>query len=69
MDNFSRAWFTFIGNTEEMDEALCYIRGFVEEAVLSHSKICLEIHIERGLPKDIQHPARNSDECTSSMSP
>jgi hypothetical protein len=57
-DGYNRAWFTFIQNHENLEEALCYIKGFLEEAVLSHTKLLVEIHIPNRLPQNIKNPVR-----------
>jgi len=53
-NGYKRCWFTFIQNHENLEEALCYIKGFLEEAVLSNTKLLVEIHIQDKLP---QHKA------------
>ena len=50
-DGFERAWFTLVGNSETLEEAMCFIKGFAEEAILSHNIIIVEIHIRKRLPQ------------------
>jgi hypothetical protein len=51
-----RARFAFIGEPDELEECIHYIRGFAEEAMLSHTKICVEIHVDKRLPQNVQTP-------------
>jgi hypothetical protein len=59
-DGYERAWFTFVQNHEDFDECLAYIRRFLEEAILVHSKVLIEVHIPDRIPKpNVQMPISN----------
>ena len=51
LNAFERAWFTIIEGQDEMEEAIRYIRAFVEKAALSKTRICLEVYTDKPLPR------------------
>jgi len=53
--DYERAWFTLIGDAEGMEEAISYLKGFSEEAVLSHTGIKIEVWIPKRLPQDVRN--------------
>ena len=57
MEGYERSWFVILKREEDIAEALSYLKGFSEEAVLSHSETIIEIWIKRKVPQDIQQPA------------
>ena len=42
-----RIWFADVNNIEELEEALQYARGLLEEMVLAHKKAKIEIFQEK----------------------
>lgn len=42
-------WFTIIKNEEEKDEAICYLKGLVEEILLSKKSCVVKIYTEKKL--------------------
>jgi hypothetical protein len=59
-DGYERAWFVILKRADDLQEAMSYLRGFSEEALLSRNEIQIEIWIKRGLKNSIQQPANNS---------
>ena len=38
-----------------MEECLSFLKGFLEEIILSKKTACIEIHTKKELPQDIQN--------------
>jgi len=54
----SRLWFSNIHNLEELEEALSFARGLLEECVLAGRKTTIEVYTEKRTP-NVQQPESN----------
>ena len=46
-----RVWWSTIANADQLQEAICFLRGLSEEVILSHGKLKIELLVEKRLPQ------------------